>query len=105
MQNRNDEQAWPQTEVSGTIAETNADYSQFGDRGPGNNGAIDEDALEVTTDCQDWPGRDRARRLAGGILSQLIEDYEDQLAESVRRTAKLQSKLERLKQLQLLQSK
>lgn len=49
--------------------------------------------------------RNRLGRLAGGILSQLIEDYEDQLAESVKRTEKLQSKLERLKQLQLLQSK
>jgi len=52
-------------------------------------------------------GRNRARSLLGGILAQLIEEATDQLGDALeciakqeKRVAKLQRKIENLKQLQ-----
>lgn len=104
--NENDEQqAWPQDEVQGTNSECDADFAQFGDRGTGYDGQNSEAEIEVPTHYKNRSGRDRARRLTGGILRQLITDYEDQLADTLRRSAKLQARIDELKQLQLLQSK
>jgi len=64
---------------------------------------------QIGVNRPDWFGRDPLRCLPGGILTQLIEEVEDQLGDAEecitrekRRIVKLERRLQRLQQLQAL---
>ncbi len=85
--------------------------ASVGNHEPGRVGRVAQPFRTVRTDCEDRVRRDIVRVLAGGILSQLIADCEDQLGESQeliereqRRVEKIRKRLLNLKRLQEMQN-
>lgn len=88
----------------------NGDIASKGDSGVRSVGPDTQPIGTLRVDRPDRVGRNRTRFVLGGILAQLIDETEDQLgdaqeciAREKRRIAKLQQKLDNLKQLQELQ--
>ena len=92
------------TEVQRTRAARFCNASRKRDRRIRRTGSTAGIRESVGTNCPDWAGGNLAavKRL-GGILSQLISETEDQLAESRKSVEKLEYRLELLNRLRDIQ--
>lgn len=99
------------TQVQRTYEGCNGHSASISDREPGHVGSVAQPLREIGANRQNRVRGDLVRVVAGGIVSQLIADYEDQLGESQeliereqRRIEKITKRLLNLKRLQEMQN-
>lgn len=87
-----------ENEVRGTRERRDNDSPSIGSPGTGCNGGDVEIVGAVGTGSQNWARTSLLRNLAGGVVSQLITQIEDQLGEARETIAKEERKIEKLNQ-------